>query len=67
MAILNALCRLVMNRKLAHKLIKEYQYTFEQELNLQQEGSHYSQIKHHFKQDTRLYVPKVYWELLKIC
>jgi ubiquinone biosynthesis protein len=63
MAILNTLCRLVMNHKLAHKLIKEYQYTFEQELNLQQEGSHYSQIKHHFKQDTRLYVPKVYWEL----
>lgn len=49
-------------RSTLQKLIDEYVYTLKQELNLTQEGSHYSQMRHLFSHDKRLYVPKVYWE-----
>jgi ubiquinone biosynthesis protein len=48
--------------KLGRKLLDEYEFTLEQELNLKQEAAHYAQTKHHFEGDQRLYVPKVYWK-----
>ncbi|MEC7030980.1 MAG: AarF/UbiB family protein [Pseudomonadota bacterium] len=42
-------------------LIDEYRYTLFQEINLKHEACHYSQMRHHFEHDARLYVPKIYW------
>lgn len=43
------------------ELIKEYEYTLLQEINLKHEACHYSQMRHYFDQDPRLYVPTIYW------
>lgn len=65
--LLRGLCTLVAigkrwSRSTLKALINEYEYSLKQELDLSKEASHYSQMKHNFKGDHRLYVPKVYWD-----
>ncbi|MDC3180793.1 AarF/UbiB family protein [Gammaproteobacteria bacterium] len=60
--ILKFLTRFATNRSVAIALIQEYEFTIQQELNLKQEGAHYTQTKQVFEGDSRLYVPIVYWE-----
>lgn len=42
-------------------LINEYDYTLKQEIDLKNEACHYSQMRHFFEDDDRLYVPKIIW------
>lgn len=51
-----------ISTKTLHALIDEYQHTLLQEINLLNEACHYSQMKHNFQGDSRLYVPDVYWQ-----
>lgn len=50
------------NRQVMLSLLDEYEYTLKQELNLIHEASHYTQMRENFKNDDRLYIPKIYWD-----
>lgn len=50
------------NQYTLQSLIDQYAYTLEQEADLTKEACHYSQMRHNFENDNRLFVPKVYWK-----
>ena len=50
-----------VNPETLESLIVEYEYTIHRELDLNQEASNYTQMRHHFEHDKRLYVPSIYW------
>ncbi|UTC24837.1 AarF/UbiB family protein [Candidatus Comchoanobacter bicostacola] len=60
--LLNFLCRFIKHKAIAKTLLHEYELTLMHELNLYQEASHYSQMRHNFSQDERIYIPYVYWQ-----
>lgn len=43
-------------------LIREFEHTITAELDLMREAANASQLRRNFKDDKKLYVPKVYWE-----
>lgn len=47
------------------EVVEEYRYTIVNELNLQREAANASQLRRNFSQSPLLYVPEVYWPLVR--
>ncbi len=47
------------------EVVEEYRYTILNELNLQREAANASQLRRNFSQSPLLYVPEVYWQLVR--